>query len=201
MVNVSVSYPPHLWGIVGDDKQVHWEIYRTEWCQRCGTLRGQQFNITADPLLQTPVITQYRVPDGPWAGGDEPHCRALGVTTVADLVVVASDATKSMTVKNIGLTIQPVEGRQTWPVAGLFEPERDTRGKKTVARSPSYASLVDDYLAVAECWAVLPDGTGRKVTVCVNPQALLDWALANLPHDAMLYGRDNDIVAWVKPKE
>lgn len=85
-----------------------------------------------------------------------------------------------------------------YEVAAPFEVERSMRRTKTVPRSPTYASLSSTRLAVAEVWAETPDGKLRKVTVCVNPQALLDWAISHLPYEAKLFTETSTRGVWVE---
>lgn len=191
--------PPHLWGII-ENHAMGDEHYGTEWCTRCGALKGtlSPYDPDTGQITGEPTTTQYRQPDGPWQD-EMPSCRPLGVVGLTDLLVLGGDEPENnFLLKNVGVEAPVVR----WRVAELFETEHTTRGKATVSHDASYASIAPKTLEVARCYADCPDLKRRLVRAWVNPEALLDWALTHLPHEATLSSGNMNIgnVAWVTVK-
>jgi hypothetical protein len=77
---MSESARPHHWGrLTSDDKT--YALYVTDWCDNCGTLRGQEFEKEYGSAAQMAKTTRYRQPGGGWIP-NEPECKPWPVAPV-----------------------------------------------------------------------------------------------------------------------
>src|SRR4051812_32279813 len=77
---MSAAVRPHHWLATHTDEATY-ARFTTDWCEHCGTLRGQQFDKEHGNTASEPSSTLYRQPGGGWIP-NEPECKPWPVAPV-----------------------------------------------------------------------------------------------------------------------